>query len=264
MKRVGRPANVDGPKVLERALSVLDLFTERRPEWTMTDISEAAGLPVSTTYRIVNALEYHGLLRHAGAGYRLGVAAVSLGRRASAGFDMVAALHPVLEGLALEVGETAVLSIFDATHIGALCIDRIEAPQQLRLSMEVGSMVPLHAGASAKAVLASQGDEVLEAVVARPLPRLAANTITDPERLREEVRTIREQGHAVSFEETNAGAWGLAVPILGGDGLGIAVIGLAAPISRHSDAVQREATRALREACRRAATILRVGVDGAD
>jgi DNA-binding IclR family transcriptional regulator len=256
VKRVGQATKADGPKVLERALSVLDLFTERRPEWTAAEIGEATELPVSTTYRIVNALESHGLLRHVGSGYRLGAAAVTLGRRASAGFDLGAVLRPVLEALASEIGETTVLAIFDATHIGALCIDRIEAPQQLRLSLEIGSVLPLHAGATAKALLASLGDEVLEAVVARPLPKLAANTITEPKRLREEVASIRAQGYAVSFEETNTGAWGIAVPIFASDGAGLASIGVAAPISRHSQTVERAALRALRSASERAAVIL--------
>src|SRR3972149_750299 len=64
----GAEPGAESPKVLERALRVLDLFTERRPEWTAAEIGSAVGLPVSTTYRIVRALESRGLLRQAARG----------------------------------------------------------------------------------------------------------------------------------------------------------------------------------------------------
>lgn len=243
----------ESPKVLERALRVLDLFTERRPEWTAAEIGSAVGLPVSTTYRIVRALESRGLLRQAASGrFRLGVAAITLGHRAASAFDLSAALRPELETLAVEVSETATLSVFDRYRLAALCIDRIEASQPLRLSLEVGALVPLHAGAASKALLAFLGEEVLETVLAGPLARLAPGTITDPGALREEIERIRERGWSYSREETNEGAWGVAAPVLSGDGAALAVLGVAAPIVRYSPEAADRAAAVVLAAAQRA------------
>ena len=91
-------------------------------------------------------------------------------------------------------------------------------PQPLRLSLEIGRVVPLHAGATSKALLAFLGDEVLERLLETPLAPVARGTITDPEALRREIARVREQGWASSQEETNDSAWGVAEPVLSRDG----------------------------------------------
>src|SRR3989304_5559641 len=79
---------------------------------------------------------------------------------------------PGPEILAFEVSETATLSVFDRYRLAALCIDRVEASQPLRLSLEVGALVPLHAGAASKALLAFLGGGGPRDGPPRPPPRL--------------------------------------------------------------------------------------------
>jgi DNA-binding IclR family transcriptional regulator len=243
--------------VLAKALSVLDLFSERAPEWNATDLARELGLPVSTAHRITRSLESHGLVTRTRSGrYRLGMGAISLGRRATASLDVRVALRPFLEELAAYTGETVVLSVYDERSLGALCVDRIEAAHPLRLSLEVGSMIPLHAGASSKALLAFLGDTVLEAVLSRPLERLASHTLTKTWELRREMGVIRQRGWAFSREETNDGAWGVAAPVLGPDGVAVAVIDVAAPTARHSAQIEARWASAVSEAARRAGAAL--------
>ena len=120
MVRLPREPRVNqSTKVLERALAVLDCFTENDPERSTTEVAAVVGLPVSTTYRIVNALEAQGLLRPVGGGrFRLGAAAVSLGHRAAAGFDLRRDLHGRLEQVAERTRETALLSVFEPRRPG--------------------------------------------------------------------------------------------------------------------------------------------------
>ena len=49
-------------------------------------------------------------------------------------------------------------------------------------------------------------------VSCRPMCRA---TITRPDRLREHLREVRRRGWAISFEETDEGVWGIALPIVG-------------------------------------------------
>lgn len=250
------PGAGSGLKVVEKALRVLDLFTHDRPSWTVTEISRELDLPMTTAHRISHTLLAQGyLMRSDRARYRLGLAAIDLGQRASASLNLRTALRPVLKRLAIETGESALLSVYDESRHAALTIDRIEASHALRLSLRIGSLNPLHAGATPKALLANLGDAVIAETLAAPLEPLTPKTITDPAELRAELATIRADGWAASFEETDLGAWGVAAPVLGAGRL-IAVIGIAAPTARFSPATRERSVEMVLAAAAAAAATL--------
>jgi DNA-binding IclR family transcriptional regulator len=244
-----KPRSSSGPKVVDKTLRVLDLFTAEQPSWSVTDIARRLELPTATAHRIVRALEDRAYLAKAGRRYRLGFAAVDLGRRATASLDLRFRLGPVLRELAYGTGETALLTVYDENRHGSLCIDRIEATHDLRLSIEVGRVTPIHAGASAKALLAFLDEPTVEAVFSRPLERLARGTVVDRRKLRAELAEIQARGWAFSYEENNVGAWGLAAPILVG-GRVVASVGFAAPTARHSKSAVPSLTKHVLAAAR--------------
>jgi DNA-binding IclR family transcriptional regulator len=243
----GSPAA--GPKVLEKTLRVLDLFTVERPSWSATEIARELEMPTATTHRIVRALDARSYLAKVGSRYRLGFAAIDLGRRATASMDLRSRLGTALRELARTTAETALLTVYDESRHGSLCVDRIETTHSLRLTIEIGRVTPIHAGASAKALLAFLEQPIIDEVLSRDLEPLAPGTVTDPEALREQLEEIRARGWASSYEENNVGAWGLAAPILVG-GRVVASIGLAAPTARHSDSAVRSLAKLVCEAAR--------------
>ncbi len=229
-------------KALEKTLKVLDLFTTGRPEWGLLELSEVAGLPVSTLHRIVTVLRRHGLLAQdpGSKKYRLGYGAIDLGRRAASSLPIRQVADPIMRRLAEETGETVVLTVVNDARDCAVCIERIESRHDLRLHLEVGEQTPLHAGASSKVLLAWFRSDEVEALASRSgLPSLARNTFTDLPRLQAELARIREVGFAFSSEETDSGAWGVAAPILDPESRAIAALGVASPLSRHSAEAQR-------------------------
>ena len=245
----GRPAVTAGPKVLEKTLRVLDLFTVERPSWSVSEIARELEMPTATAHRIIRALEGRSYLTKINSRYRLGFAAVDLGRRAMASVDLRSRLGAVLRDLSRSTGETVLLTVYDETRQGSLCIDRIEATHDLRLTIQIGRVTPIHAGASAKALLAFLEEPIVADVLGQPLQSLAAGTITDPEKLRKELARIRRRGWASSYEENNMGAWGLAAPILV-NGQPVASVGLAAPTARWSKAAIRDLAKLVIDAAR--------------
>jgi DNA-binding IclR family transcriptional regulator len=220
------------PGMLERSLGLLAQFTETRVEWRVPELADAVSLPVPTAYRIVGSLVAQGLLRPTAGGYRLGSAALDLGRRAAAGFDLGSAVGVELRSLAAATHETGLLSVLDEGARTAVCVDRVDSEQPLRLTLEIGRRVPLHAGAASQALLAFGPVPVREAVLDGPLPELGPGTITSAGALRDEIDAVLHAGYAVSREETNEGAWGLAAPILGVGGVLLGSIGMAGPLVR--------------------------------
>jgi IclR family transcriptional regulator, acetate operon repressor len=251
-----RPDRAAGPKVLEKALRMLDLFTAEAPSWTVTEVARELELPTATAHRILRALEARGYLMRSHTGYGLGLAAVDLGHRARASIDLRRQLRTVLRELAQNTRETALLTVRDERSEGSLCIDRIETTQSLRLSIEIGRVTPIHAGASAKAMLAFLDDATITEVLDQPLERLGPGTITDPQHLRSELARIRKRGWATSYEENNEGAWGMAAPVLIGERV-IASLGFAAPTARYSKATEQRMAKLVLSAARDAEAALR-------
>jgi DNA-binding IclR family transcriptional regulator len=164
--------------------------------------------------------------------FRLGIAALQLGDRARAVVDLRSVAMPALRRLSRDTGETSLLTVLTPRADRGVCLERVETPQPLRLSVTPGRQLPLHAGASQKVLMAYLDEAALDRALARPLEHLCHNTITDPALLREELGRIRRAGWASSFEETNLGVWGLAVPILDARGGIVCAIGIAGPSAR--------------------------------
>jgi len=228
-------------QVLERTFGILEVFTETRPEWSTTDIARKLGLPVPTTHRILTALSRLGYVsqHEETRRFRLGLAALTLGERARA----VADLRPVAIGplrrLSEATGETALLTVLTPERDRGVCLERVETSQPLRLSVQPGRQLPLHAGASQKALLAFMPDEDIDRVLAQPLEGFCRSTITGQAALRRELATIKARGWAGSYEETNVGVWGVAVPVLSSSDV-VCAVGIAGPSARLSAQRVRE------------------------
>lgn len=228
-----------GPKVLGKALRILDLFTVERPSWSISEVARELDMPTATTHRIIRALESRSYLTRIDSRFQLGLAAVDLGRRAMASVDIRSRMAPVLRQLTRDTGETTLLNIYDETHQGSLCVDRVETTRDLRLSIQIGRITPIHAGASAKALLAFLDDAVVTEMLSESLDKPAPRAVTEPDELHEEIERIRRRGWAFSYEENNRGAWGLAAPIRVNGWL-VASIGVAAPTVRYSKSTVRD------------------------
>jgi DNA-binding IclR family transcriptional regulator len=225
---------IGSPQLLERTFVVLSLFTPEQRDWTITEMGRACGLPVPTVYRIVSALHRNGFLsRHeVSKRYSLGPAIMRLGRTAALTSDLRAVSHAALRRISLRTKGTSLLTIVADSGSGAICIDRVDSMEPLRLSVQPGREVPLHAGASQKMLLAHLPVMDAQRVLDAPLAPLCSRTITDPDSLRIELRSIRKRGWAASYEETNRGVWGLAVGLIDEYGNSVAAIGVAGPCER--------------------------------
>lgn len=232
-------------KVLDRTFSILGVFDEQRPCWGGSDIARALELPVPTVHRILAALKRLGYVAQdpQTKRFRLGNEALLLGTRARAVADLRAVATEPLRELARELDETALLTGLNPARDASVCLDRVETLQPLRLSMVPGRQLPLHAGASQKALLAFMPPAEVDRLLERPLERLCRRTVTDPRKLRAELEQTRLQGYAASYEETNIGAWGVAVPVLGDGGV-VCAVGVAGPSPRLRAGLLRRSVRA--------------------
>src|SRR4029434_2622327 len=97
--------------------------------------------------------------------YRLGPAAIALGIDAVHSHDLRTTMHPILNHLAAETGETATLEVL---HDGSvLILDEVAGAHVLTSSGHIGTRWPLHATSTGKVLLAFQPAAL--AALRRPL-----------------------------------------------------------------------------------------------
>jgi len=106
----------------------------------------------------------------------------------------------------------------------------------------VNEWLPVHGGASGRALLAFLPEEERRAVLTSPLPALTDRTITDPQVLEDSLAEIRRRGYAISRGERAAGGVGIAAPVLG-EGRLLGVVGIGMPEQRFAASLERRLAR---------------------
>lgn len=216
-----------------RSLRLLATLAGAGRALTLAELADALALPRPTVHRLCGQLQELGFLAR-DVDERSFVAGPALRRLA---FDTLnhgtarGLRHEVLAALVAQVGETCNFTTLDGTRV--LYLDRVEAHWPLRLTLEVGSHVPLHATASGKLFLALMPAPARDALIGQlALERLTPETITDPQALRNECAQIAAQGYASDRGEFIAGLIAVAVPVLDAQGRQRAAIAVHAPTAR--------------------------------
>lgn len=233
----GDDIGADGVPTPSRTQSVtrsirLLQYLEAHDDGGVTEMALHLGVSASTAHRLARTLLDAGLVAQdpRTERYLLGPALIPLGRAAEArsGFGL---LRPDLEELAVATGESVNLGVRQGSSV--LVVLRVASPQPLRFEQEPGSLLPMHASAMGKALLAFTPPAV------RPKPRRLASftpsTITDPEAFDADLATVRARGWAFNDEERNPGVRALAVPILDDHGDAVAAVAVQGPTLRITD-----------------------------
>ncbi len=219
---------------VERALDVLLLFTRASgPTLGVSEISRRLDLSKAVVHRILAALRSRQLvdLDPHTRRYRLGPAALALGRAFLERVDVRDLARESLERLSRITNETSTLSI----PVGGqrIYLDQVTPDREVKMTVPIGQPFPLHAGSSSKALLAFLSEEEREAyLTSGPLSALTDHTVVDASHLRDELRIIRERGYAVSYGERQAGAGSVAAPVLNHDDRPVAVLSICGPVER--------------------------------
>ncbi|WP_028712786.1 IclR family transcriptional regulator [Paracoccus sp. J55] len=216
-----------------RNLQILEVLASEGRPLTATEINASLNLPVPTIHRLVGNLEAEGFLSRDidGRSYKPGPKLRQMMQGVIRFWHQNLPQRDVLIRLNQRLGETCNLSIPDGDAM--LYIDRVETHWPLRIQLHIGSRVPLHATAAGKLALSQINDGRLERYLKRAeLRAYTAQTLTDPDRLREELRQIRQQGYSTDTGEFVPGMIAMAVPVLDRSGQMIATVSFHAPVQR--------------------------------
>jgi IclR family KDG regulon transcriptional repressor len=235
-------------RAVERAVQILSTFDGENAEQGVSEVAQTTGLHKATAHRIIMTLFNSGCLERTADGekFRLGLRMVGLGLGALHRLDVRRAAHPHMQKLVDDFQEICTLGVFDRDQV--LYVEVVHSNHSLTIAARVGRHLPAHCTASGKVLLAFLSPEVVQPILNAPLAVYTEKTITSPDRLREELRVVRQRGYALADEEYEVGIWAVSAPIRDFDRNVIAAMSIPFPTNRLNPERIPEIAQALLEA----------------
>ncbi|MCX4695243.1 IclR family transcriptional regulator [Streptomyces sp. NBC_01408] len=234
---------------LEKSLRVLEAVAAPGGPHRLADVTAAAAVPKSSTYRILASLVEQGFVRVEGES-RYGVGPRLRGLAALVGGGEPASIGRILGELQRATGQTVHLALHSGETI--TYIRKLEGDQPFQTASRVGMRMPLHTTAIGKSVLAHLPAEEAGALVsATGLPRRTPRTLTTEEALHADLAAVRARGFALDDEENEPTIRCIGAAVLGPDGRpvgGVSVTTVTFLVSREELESYAPALRAATEA----------------
>ena len=229
---------------VDRAIRVLTALQGAR-RMSLSELAARLELAPSTTHGIVRSLVEHGMVvqERGSSRYQLGPAVLRLGNVYLDTLELRSRAVPWAEDLARRTGlavRTGVLLIDDV-----VIIHHEPRPDGSRQMPEVGIVIPVHASALGKAMLAFLPEDAKRVLTSEDdLRSMTGETIVETTLLRDQLDEIRTSGVALEQDEAVLGESSVASPVFDSYGEAVGAIGVVIPSTGDVSADQvREAVR---------------------
>ena len=237
---------------IERAAAILRLLAGGPGHLALGDIARSLDLAKGTTHGILRTLQHVGFVEQdrASGHYQLGPALPHLASGYLDSNELRSRSINWADPLAARTGESVRIGALRGGH--ALVVHHVFRPDDTFQTLDVGALLPLHATALGKVLLAYRAADTEPA---HELDRFTRRTIRTTRDLAAELQHVRDNGWSLEAEEMTPGLASVAAPIRGYGGLVVGAIGINGLVERLCDshyrphqqlvAYVREAARAI-------------------
>jgi len=208
-----------GIQSVNRAITILSLFSHRRPRLGITEISRILNLPKGTVHGLVRTLLNAGFLQQdpATRKYQLGLKLYEMGITLAVNLEINQKAVGLANKLAKSVSLVSRIAIWDGDS--ALITLNVDPRSNSLFVHQIGPRIPAYCSSVGKAILAFLNNEELNAYLSRTeLIPYTPKTITQKERLLNELEETRQRGYSIDQEETTLGLVCIGAPIFGKGG----------------------------------------------
>lgn len=210
----------------DQTLRILRYLAHQRGPVAASTLSTQLGIPRSSVYHLLGALEEHGFVVHLPIERRwaLGVSAFELGGGYARQEPLARLGRPLLAELVDRVGESAHLAVLAGRDV--LYIVEERAPRRPSLVTDVGVRLPAHLTASGRSMLAALPRQQVRALYpdAAAFADRTGRGPSRPGELRDVLREVRARGYALEDGEVTLGLGSVGVGVLDTVGWPIAAI----------------------------------------
>lgn len=227
--------NRDFIRSIEKGFMVLRAFSAAQPHFTLAAMARETGLSRAAARRVLITLQTLGYVECHGRQYHLLPQVLDLGYSFVSAGGLTDLIRPHLDALNNEIREACsagILSDGDVVYVA-----RSQSRRLLAADMGVGARINTASTAIGRVLLSGLDDDAVRAHLAdHPPEKYTPKSITDPARVLDEVRRVREQGYAVADQELEIGFHSVAVPLRSADGEYAAAINVGMHESRFTTA----------------------------
>jgi len=231
---------------VERALSLLELLADAPDGVRLNDISNTLGLNVSTCHHLLGTLMDRNYVAQSGKdrAYFLGNKVLELSRSRMRQFNLADATRGELQELNKRTGETVHLAVLQGDQLVTIAV--LDSYHAVRVvSAPSGKADAAHATATGKAILAWLPETEIDRIIDHVgMTQFTEQTITDPEKLFEELRLVRRNGFSMDREEYQPGVICIGAAIRDHAGAVIGAFSCSIPTMRadrkHLNSLQTE------------------------
>lgn len=226
-------ANHQFATTLLKALDVLDCFHTSTEELGISDIAAQVGLPVSSVHRLIQSLEFEGLLfqNQENKKYYLGTKFFTYAEKGGRYQQYQKLAVKYVDELADLTSETVNLAISSGDRI--FNIYKKDSPFIIRPNFALNASYPAHCTGTGRIFLSQMSDASIRWVYENNAGEIQQSL---PEFL-DMLHEVRKNGCALDNEEFNPGLRCVAAPVRAAGGTVVFALSISAPATRMTDAV---------------------------
>lgn len=213
---------------VDRAVRILAALQGAR-RMSLSELAARLELPPSTVHGIVRTLVAHGMVgQDRGSGrYQLGPAVLRLGNVYLDTLELRSRAMTWSEELARRTGFAVRTGVLLADDV--VIIHHEPRPDGSRQMPEVGIVIPAHASALGKALLAFLAQDAERLLAVPALRSMTGETVTEPAVLAEQLGHVRTSGIALESDEAVLGECSAAAAVFDAGGLAVGAVGVVVP-----------------------------------
>jgi DNA-binding IclR family transcriptional regulator len=222
------PKNIQS---IERAAAILRLLSGRTRRLGVVDLAGELGLPKGTVHGLLRTLQHVGFVEQdeETGKYQLGAALLHMGSSYLDGNELRTRALNWSDSLAARTNESVRIGTLHEGQV--LIVHHVFRPDDSLQTLDVGALLPAHASALGKILLAHHAYAAAE-LARHGLESFTPATITDPEALERELERVRKRGWAADIGELVNGEVSCAAPILDRRGVTVGAMGVSGPPDR--------------------------------
>lgn len=208
----------DTPKTLtsvEKTLAIIEAL------WKLdgagvTELATHLGMSKSTVHIHLTTLEQKGYVAVEGGIYDLGLRFLNFGEHVKRSQPLYEVAKPSVTDLATETDKRVFCMVEQHGLSTVICVG--EGSQSVQTDIRVGTHSYMHCSSAGKAILAHLPEDRVDEIVDQwGLPQFTDQSITNRDRLLNDLRAGRERGVFFNREEYRKGVTSIGAPVLGDD-----------------------------------------------
>ncbi|WP_017571918.1 IclR family transcriptional regulator [Nocardiopsis halotolerans] len=224
---------------IERAAAILRILATGARGLSLAEISRSLELPKGTVLGILRTLQHVGFVEQdtESGRYRLGGGMLSLGTRYLDGNELRTRALNWADSLASRSGESVRIGTLHKHQV--LVVHHVFRPDASQQTLDVGTLLPLHATAIGKVLMAfdplaapEEDPSIAESGGDPALTSFTRHTVTSPAVLEAQLDEVRDNGWSWEAEELVDGEVSIAAPIRDRRGTTVGAIGVRGAVER--------------------------------